>query len=80
MLFGLWPTCARKNCGAPALVKFEFMESGETIEAWLCVTCMGEVPELFAAAAGAKEEDRRLAGSLGEIAPVEEQDGLTERQ
>ena len=72
MRVGLWTTCARKDCGAPALVKVEFMESGETIEAWLCVTCMGEVPELFAAASGAKEEDRRLSGSLGEIAPVEE--------
>lgn len=77
MLFGLWPTCAKKDCGAPALVKFEFTESGEIFEAWLCIPCMKEAPDLFAAASGAKEEDRRLAGGLGEIIPVDENDGFS---
>lgn len=80
MLFGLWPTCARKDCGAPAFVKFEFTEGEEVLEAWICFGCMGKVPELFCATAGMREEDRKLSGSLGEIVPVEDENDLPEKE
>lgn len=80
MLFGLWPTCARQDCGAPGIVKFEFMDSGEIIEAWLCIPCMREAPDLFVTASDAREEAKRLAGNLGDIAPFEEPDDLSEKE
>jgi hypothetical protein len=76
MLFGLWPTCAKKDCGALAFVKFEFTEGAEIFEAWLCFACMTKAPELFAAASEVREEER-LAGSLGDISPVEDHDGFS---
>ena len=76
MLFGIWPTCARKDCGAPALVKFEFNQGGEIFEAWLCIACMGDAPGLFAAASEVRSEGQALPGGLGEIAPIEEDHGI----
>lgn len=77
MLFGLWPTCARKDCGAPAFVKFEFTEGEQIIQAWLCITCMGDAPELFCEASKARaEETKSLNGQEGDKIPSEERDRL----
>lgn len=70
MLFGLWPTCARKDCGSPGFVKFEFEDAGEVVEAWLCIPCMQKTPELFAEVSKTRAATELLEG------PEEKPEGL----
>lgn len=56
----LWPTCALRGCGWPALAKVEMVEEGRPISVYLCPVHILEIKECLEAIASAREEERLL--------------------
>lgn len=57
----LWPDCAKQGCGLPGLFRFEFVEDGRKIVAFLCPSCILEAPRFLEEIAAVKEQDHLTA-------------------
>lgn len=52
------PDCARKGCRLPGLFKFEFVDDGRKLEAFLCPACFLDAPAFLEEVAALRTQDR----------------------